>query len=66
MRQVSFLWQKMNEEEKEIYKILSDQDRDRFDLERKEYKSKLTLLKITLGSKVPVTDDPNASEISEE
>jgi hypothetical protein len=51
MRQVSFLWQKMGDEEKEIYKTLSDQDRERFDTERKEYKSKLTLLKITMGNK---------------
>jgi hypothetical protein len=61
MRHVSFLWQKMSDKEKEIYTIKADQDRERFDSERKEYNSKLTLLKITMGNKVAVAGDSNES-----
>jgi hypothetical protein len=47
----------MSDEGKDIYKILSDKDWERFDTERKEYKSKLTLQKVTTGSKGPVNED---------
>jgi hypothetical protein len=55
----------MSDQDKKIYTIASDKDRKRFDYERKEYESKLTLLKITMGKKVVAARDPNDSDISE-
>ena len=39
MKYLSKAWKNMSEDQKERYKQISDQDRSRFDIERKELKS---------------------------
>jgi hypothetical protein len=43
MKQVSTTWSKMSSEQKEMYKVKSDFDRKRFDLEKKQIKNQVKL-----------------------